>query len=110
MPDKDILPNPLGKRLPKAPRDTHPGEPVAVASDAPTTLAPAASTSNRAGPNRVRKSLYLPADIAHELSEAANRIHHQSNGRISKAEAAGALIQFGLTNMAAVHKHLQLTN
>lgn len=109
MPDKDILPNPLTKRLPKAPRDSHPGEPAAVASDA-ATLTSAASTSNRVGPNRVRKSLYLPADIARELSEAANRIHHQSNGRISKAEAAGALIKFGLTNMAAVHKHLQLTN
>lgn len=107
MPDKDILPNPLVKRLPKAPRDSHPGEPMATASDA-STRTPAASTSNRVGPNRVRKSLYLPADIAHELSEAANRIHHQSNGRISKAEAAGALIKFGLTNMAAVHNYLQL--
>ncbi|MDQ2851736.1 MAG: hypothetical protein M3Y49_13600 [Actinomycetota bacterium] len=106
MPDKDILPNPLVKRLPKAPRDSHPGEPTPTAS----TTTPAASNSNRVGPNRVRKSLYLPADIAQELSEAANRIHHQSNGRISKAEAAGALIKFGLTNLTAVHKHLHITN
>jgi len=109
VPDKDILPNPLVKRLPKAPRDSHPGEPMATASDASTTT-PAASNSNRVGPNRVRKSLYLPADIAQELSEAANRIHHQSNGRISKAEAAGALIKFGLTNLAAVRKYLHITN
>lgn len=109
MADKDILPNPLVKRLPKAPRNSHPGEPMATSSDA-STPSPVASTSNRVGPNRVRKSLYLPADVAHELSEAANRIHHRSNGRISKAEAAGALIKFGLTNMAAVHNHLQITN
>lgn len=108
MPDRDILPNPLVKRLPKAPRDSHPGEPVAIASDAATSTP--ASNSNRVGPNRVRKSLYLPADIARELSEAANRIHHQSNGRISKAEAAGALIMFGLTNIDTVHNYLQLSN
>lgn len=109
MPDKDILPNPLVKRLLKAPRDSHPGEPAAITPE-PSPPTPTASPSNRVGPNRVRKSLYLPADIAGELSEAANRIHHQSNGRISKAEAAGALIMFGLTNMDAVRNHLQLSN
>ena len=108
MPNKDILPNPLMKRLPKAPRTSHPGEPIAASET--STTSPPASISNRVGPNRVRKSLYLPADIAHELSEAANRIHHQSNGRITKAEATGALIKFGLTNMAAVHNYLQITN
>lgn len=97
---EDLLPNPLTRRtLSKAARSLHPNDPTEPAAPQPAATAPAAprtTTQNRVGPNRVRKSLYLPADIAQALSAEANRIHHASQGQISKADAAGAIIRKGL--------------
>jgi len=109
--DRMILPNPLEKKPPKAPRSAHPGEPT-TASATPvsgvplTQTASNSTTTNRVGPNRVRKSLYLPADIAHELTELTGQIHWDSRGKVSKAEAAGELIRLGLTNVGAVYQRL----
>lgn len=113
MAANDMLRNPLAKTKPlsKAPRDEHPTErtpPAPSPTDSSAPVTPAATSTNRVGPNRVRKSFYLPADTAEELAQAASRIHHTSGGRVSKAEAAGALIQFGLRNISEVHKHLQV--
>lgn len=114
MSANDMLRNPLAKKKPltKAPRDEHPAERLPATTptqpSAPAAAAPAVASTNRVGPNRVRKSFYLPADTAEELTQAASRIHHASGGRVSKAEAAGALIQFGLRNLPEVHKHLQV--
>lgn len=102
MPGHDMLPSPLAKKsLTKAPRGGHPSEPHAEAAAA--TARTATSAANRVGPNRVRKSLYLPTDIADRLSELAAQIHFDSRGRISKAEAAGELIRFGLENVTDVY-------
>lgn len=108
----DLLPNPMARRtLPKASRTTHPGEREADAaageSALPTPVRPG-SSSNRVGPNRVRKSLYLPTDAATALEAEVNRIHHSSQGRVSKADAAGAIIRAGLDHLNDVNQALQL--
>ena len=94
---EDLLPNPLTRRpLNKAARTLHPNDPIDGTPPTTVAVSPRTSTQNRVGPNRVRKSLYLPADIAAALSAEANRIHHTSQGQISKADAAGAIIRKGL--------------
>jgi len=109
--DRMILPNPLGKKPPKAPRNAHPGEPTTASATTVSGVplrrtASNSTTTNRVGPNRVRKSLYLPADIAHELTELTGQIHWDSRGKVSKAEAAGELIRLGLANVGAVFQRL----
>ena len=113
MAGNDMLRNPLAKAKPlaKAPRTEHPEEPVVASTPEPTgpgDSQPAITSSNRLGPNRIRKSFYLPTDTAEALATSAARIHHQSAGRVSKAEAAGAIIRFGLNNMRDVHNYLQV--
>lgn len=105
MAGQEMLPSPLAKKaLSKAPRGGHPSEPHA---EPPADVAgPPAPSANRVGPNRVRKSLYLPTDIADRLSELSAQIHFDSRGRISKAEAAGELIRFGLENVTDVYDRL----
>ncbi len=112
MPANDMLRNPLSKAKPlaKAPRTEHPGEPTPLPLPVEEVKSRTGTSVNRLGPNRVRKSFYLPTDVADDLAQAANRIHHESTGRISKAEAAGALIRFGLNNLTSVYKHLQMPN
>ena len=107
----EMLKNPLdktSKALRKAPRAEHPGEPTAVVPPATADVSSGQGSANRLGPNRVRKSFYLPTDTAEELAAGASRLHHQSAGRISKAEAAGAIIRFGLEHMADVRDFLQM--
>lgn len=102
----DLLPNPINRRvLSKATRAGHPTDPP-TAGPAGDSPAPRPS-QNRVGPNRVRKSLYLPADIAESLSTEANRIHHASQGKISKAEAAGEIIRAGLAHLDDVEHFLR---
>lgn len=125
----ELLPSPL--RAKKAPRDRHPSEPSAASApstDTPTTPTPAAAaaagaagvtqvtpaatpppppaSSSRVGPNRVRKSLYMAADVAQELTTLTDAIHYDSRGAISKADAAGELIRRGLTHVDEVYKAL----
>jgi hypothetical protein len=108
MAAREMLPSPLAKRsLAKAPRGGHPSDPHSgseAEAERPSTLA-----TNRVGPNRVRKSLYLPTDIANRLSELTAQIHFDSRGRISKAEAAGELIRFGIENLDEIYIRLQLS-
>ena len=110
MPTNDMLRNPLGKAKPlaKAPRAEHPGEPATPLLPVEVVESRPGTSVNRLGPNRVRKSFYLPTDVADDLTRAANRIHHESTGRISKAEAAGALIRLGLNNLPSVYEYLQM--
>lgn len=105
----ELLPNPMARRtLTKASRQAHPGEPVTSPNPTPETPHRPASTGNRLGPNRVRKSLYLPADVAATLEAEVNRIHHASQGRVSKAAAAGAIIRNGLDHLDEVEQGLTL--
>lgn len=110
MGSNKLLPSPikLAEPLTKAPRSEHPSEPTEAFP--PAAAQPSRGTAtNRLGPNRVRKSFYLPTDIAEDLTETANRIHHLSNGRISKAEAAGTIIRTGLDNITLVYELLDVT-
>lgn len=124
----ELLPSPL--RAKKAPRDRHPSEPSAASApstDTPTTPTPAdagaagvtqvtpaatppppPASSSRVGPNRVRKSLYMAADVAQELTTLTDAIHYDSRGAISKADAAGELIRRGLTHVDEVYKALDV--
>lgn len=104
MADRILLPNPLSGRA-KAPRDGHPSQPAVAETPRNPTPRPAVG-SNRLGPNRVRKSMYLPADTAQRLSELMDQVHHDSRGAVSKAEAAGALIRLGLVNLDLVYAEL----
>ena len=54
-----------------------------------------------------RRSWFLPREIADELSAAASRLHHASQGRVPKSEALAALIQAGLDQEATVAHRLR---
>lgn len=100
MADRALLPSPLGGPG-KAPRGGHPSRPVPAPESTPQPAG-----ANRVGPNRVRKSMYLPADTAQRLGDLMDQVHHDSRGAVSKAEAAGALIRLGLTNLDLVYTEL----
>lgn len=58
-------------------------------------------------PSKTRRSWLLPTDVADALSEAAERIHYDSRGIISKSEAQAAIIRAGLNHLGEAEASLQ---
>jgi hypothetical protein len=55
----------------------------------------------------VRRTYYYSEQVADALADAVARIHHGSNGRISKATALDAIITAGLDQLDAIERRLR---
>jgi len=113
---RDLLPAAPLAGVPKAPRSENRPAPAgdspssSQAPTAPAAAAPRATSENRLGPGKTRKSFYMSADVATRLSAEVNRIHHQSGGRFAKNDVLDAIISAGLSRLDEVQQHLETNN
>lgn len=89
--------SPIESRLSKARRLPHPSVPAVEPETKPTA---------RTGEGMVRKSLYIPEDVAAALDRTAGALFFDARGKVTKAAAYGALIESGLAHVDAAYKAL----
>lgn len=89
----------------------------APAAPAPQTdhtshTAPAGASGRRRGggraepPGKTRRTYYYSVAAADALDEAVDRLHHRSNGRISKNAALDAIIRAGVEQVDAIERRM----
>ncbi|MGH3438206.1 MAG: hypothetical protein ACRDS0_35025 [Pseudonocardiaceae bacterium] len=63
---------------------------------------------NRATGKRgtTRRSWLLPTEVVTAFTQAADRIHHGSGGRIRKSDAQAAIIRLGLDHLDDINRYL----
>ena len=49
-----------------------------------------------------RRSFYLPRDVVEAFAAGAARIHHATEGRVSKGEAQAAIMRRGLADLDSI--------